>query len=98
LGLVHAGQIATALLAWLGGSPALWLASGDYRHASEGEQTTGINYVNEMVVRHGADLMQTIHSSFTKIPKRGGHVHCLTRIYKVGEASRVPSSQAHTSW
>ncbi len=95
---MHAGQIATALLAWLDSSPALWLARGDYRHASEGEQTTGINYANEMVVRHGADLMQTIHSSFTKMPKQGGYVHCLTRVYKVGEASRVPSSQAHTSW
>ncbi len=96
---MHAGQIATALLAWLDSSPALWLARGDYRHASEGEQTTGINYANEMVVRHGADLMQTIHSSFTKMPKQGG-VRPLshTRVYKVGEASRVPSSQAHTSW
>lgn len=96
--LVLGGLIATVQLAWLCSGSVLWLDSRDYRHASKGEQTTGINYANEMVVRHGADLMQPIHYSFTKMQKRGGYVYCFIRVYKGYDASRVPGSLAHTSW
>lgn len=85
------------VLAWLGSGPLLSLDGRDYRHASEREQTTGIHYANEMAVRHGADLMHPIHPSFTQMPAREGYDHCLTRVYKVCEASRVPGSFAHTS-
>ena len=74
VGSVFGPEIATVLFAWLGSGPVLPLDSRDYRHASEGEQTTGMHYANEMVVRHGADLMHPIHPSFTQMPKQGGAI------------------------